>query len=769
MAKTSESPELLGDLSESGAAVTSRISDPEQALVIVKRLIADDRVRAARRTKVQGQIDGNAPVSLKKLQDAGREGDSNLNWREAKGHILNAWTPYFDLTIEVPVCIDADLEFASPDQDAELMRGFAEYFHDLVFGWKGFDRVQQMRDWQMLTHGPGILAWEDEWDWRSKPILVGDFYVPDETDSDLENCELAMITQERNAGQLYAKIADEKQAKAAGWFPDAVKRVIMESARANSPARQWKWEKWQQAFKNGDIYVSQKLTKRIQLATLYVKEMGGKISQHIIQYGAGGDVDFLFSKIDRYEDWDECLCLFPYDIGSDGSYHSVKGLGTEIFPYCELSNRLKNATADVVLTGIKPMFQATSGTAAEGLQMIKLGNGNVLPPNINFAKLDVSSSLEPALAVSREMATTLAQNTGTYRDGDVAAPTVDETAKAATIRAMDRSKLSKGAHNRFYRAKDREYTEYWRRATNPELKAHHPGAKEALAFQEKCYKLCDKFGVKHEALQAVQNIRAYRSMGLGSAAMRVEIAQAFLNPNFIDRLGEEGQNNVLRSYASALTSYAHIDAIVPSLTQGEIPTEDDSIATLENNAMNTGGEVLITPRQNHVIHLKRHVASMEQDERECQAGQQDPRICFQRLEAKGAHSYVHLAALQSNPTRQKEFKEFSARLAPLASFQDMLQQHIEEQDQSAPQSQEQPSPEMAKVQGTLQLKSIKQQGDHELKIEKTKADLALRAQKQQADIALAAHRTSADTSLADAETAAKIHRDNIAAQPNGNS
>lgn len=741
-----QTPDSLQDLDTEGRVVKSRISNPQHAIEIASRLLLDDQIRSRRREKVNGNIDGNAPLDPAKVKAAGREGDSNYNWREGKGQLQNAWTPYYDLTIEIPICIDGDLDY-SGNADDDLMRGFAGEFHKLVFGWRGFDRMVQTRDWAMLKDGVGVISWQDKWDFRPKPILYGNFYVPDETDSDLENLELAMVTSRANASYLWHMIEDEKHAEAAGWNIESTKQTIMSSARNDSYLLTYQWDKWQQAFKNGDVYVSCKQTKQIDLGAIFVKEMDGKISMHLIPLGNNTQRnEFLFSQVGMFDSWDECLQAFPYDIGSDGTYHSIKALGMEIYAYCQLSNRIKNSLADLAITGIKPMFQPKSGSDAKEFQMIRMGGYNILPAGIDSVQVNVQGNLQQALAVSQSFEQVLNKNTGTYHEAAIGNPG-RETAKAATLKAAERGKLTKGAYNRHYRCMDRMYAEMWRRATNPAIKSWHPGGKEALKFQAACYKLCDKYGVPHDALQKVDNIRATRSIGLGSAAIRLEVAEGIMDQ--FDKLGPVGQNNALRMYFANLTSFHSVDALVPSISEGEIMTQDDSIAALENNALNSGGEALITPKQNHVIHLKHHVESMEEDAKAVQQGA-DIKMIFQRLEAKGMHSHEHLNEIEKNPVYKKPTGEYKSRLQQLSRLQDQLQQNIEEQDQAnPPQEQGQPDPEMAKVQGELELKK-----------QKLAADMQLRKEKQDAMIQLKAQHTQAEIMMKDASNAAAMRNRN---------
>lgn len=785
MATNSPVDGKLADLDKDGKAVPSRAGNALNAQQICERFVRDNKVRADRMNKVQGSFDGNAPKRHADLVKANRASDSNLNFKRVRGHIMNAWTPFFDMVCEVPVCIDGDLDVGDSAQSMELMRGFAQYFHQLLFNWRGFDDMSQLCDLQMLLHGPGILAWEDRWNWQPRTILASNFYVPQDTNASLDNCERLMIWTPITSGDLWRKIENEKQAKAAGWNVEATRRTIMQSARQNSKLRNCNWSEWQRAFKNGDQYVSSEQTNTIGLYTLFVQEMDGTISQKVIPKidgnGAmGKSVEFLFEGKDNYESWDQGVCLFPYDIGSDGTYHSIKGLGTDILPFCSLLDAIDNSVADLVVSSIKPMWQPSTNADMSKFKMGRWGGGNFVPNGINPLHVDISRGIQPALEVSRGFSQTLSSNTAAANLQDLAAPTVEETAKSAMIRAAERAKVSKGLHNRYMRGKDRQYAEMWRRAINPGLQSYHPGAKDALKFQRKCRRLCDKLGIpweqtftkdtsptgeagKFTVLQLVENIRANRSLGLGSPAMRIEIVSQLMQN--IDRFDEIGQAEIKRAFVAVMTSYQNVDAIAPSLTTGRDKTNDEAVAAQENNSMSIlgmGAEVVVTPAQDHVLHLATHLPSAEKDMEDCQQGALDPRQCFDRLEAKGRHANQHLSVLATNPTRKGEYREFSQRLNKVAAYSDHLEQVIAEQDKAAAAQPkpEEISPEMAKVQGDLARKEQKDQGNLELKAQKQANDQQLKEQDQQFKQAMEAQQAGFEQRIADLEAASGIRREN---------
>lgn len=793
-----EASTILGDLDKNGQPVNKRVGTAAKAQEIGNRFIRDDVTRSKRRLMVQGKFNGNAPKTVGQMLAAKRGGDSNLNWKQHKGYIINAWTPFFDLVCEVPVCIDGDLNIGDPAQDADLIRGIAEEFHDMVFGWDGFDDMNQLCDLQMLLHGVGSMVWEDEWTWYPRPVLSNNFYIPDETKASLENCEEFMVTRNWKAGELYRKIRDTEGGPTMGWFPDVVKSTIMGSGDASAIQAYGKiWDRWEQAFKNGDLYISQTQTKDIPLATLFVQEMDGSISQMIFQYTEGGSgggknasVQFLYYAQSKYESWEQVLCLFPYDIGADGTYHSIKGLGTDIFPYCELMDKLNNAIADTVVVGVKPMWQPTTGGDIEKFQMAKWGGGNLVPNGFGLLDMKIGQNLQASMEVSREFAGYLSQNTGAYSQQDVAPPTADETARAATIRATERAKLNKGSANRYMRSKTRQYAEMFRRASNPDLRKHHPGSARALKFQRNCKMLCAKMGVPwtvtfdnankefsptgepgtFTVLQMVENVRANQSLGLGSAAMRIDIVTQLMAN--IDRFDEIGQNEIKRMFVATMTSFHQVDAIVPSLANQRDNVNDQSQAADEDNGYMTLGpdaEAFVTPGQNHVIHLSVHMPSMQKDVQDCQSGAVQPQECFQRLEGKAPHAQQHLAILKQNPTRQKEYQQFSQAFQEIASFQDHLQQMLAEQQQNQPPAPGQPDPKMTKVQGDLQLKQQKEQANAAMKQEQQHFNQQLAAQKQQFEQELAAQKAAMEQQikasdaafnrrLSDLEAASKIKR-----------
>ena len=83
----------------------------------------------------------------------------------------------------------------------------------------------------------------------------------------------------------------------------------------------------------------------------------------------------------------------------------------------------------------------------------------------------------------------------------------------------------------------------------------------------------------------------------------------------------------------------------------------------------------------------------------------------------------------------------------LSAFKDEIQALLEQQEEDAPPPPDQPTPEMAKVQGNLAIKSQKEQ-----------STMALREQKQRFEQQMKLQQAQFDKALADAKVAADINR-----------
>jgi hypothetical protein len=656
-----------------------RFKDANEVRELCEQMRTADRLRGQNRAKVQGLIDGNRPYPQGALVNAGQAWRANVNYREAEGLVQAQRTPYYDLVMEVSPCIDVTIDYGPNYKRQEWAKIIAEEFHRMLFAWH-----VQLRQSEELVHGWGTHLTMDAWDWRVSTKCMRDVLFPDETTSDLEDLEFFCVRDTVKAHNLYGSVRNPKIAAAMGWNPDAVEEAIIQASLEKSNRqgrREDDAEYVQQRLKNGDIGFGYNGAASLTLNHMFVREYGTKRSPggvtHYITVENQASSKFLYKKRNRFKDFDQILHFFPYDIGSDGTVHSIRGLGVRIFPFCELFNRLKNHMVDNVLinSGIL-LAQQGNGVDMQRLQLTRLGPMNILPAGLTPAQwkpMDLSAGPIP---LTRELQGTMQENTKSYRQ-NMSDNSVERTATEAAINNADQAKLAKSAHNMEYRQLGKLYGEQLRRASDPNLTTAHGGGKEAIAFQERCFKR----GVPKAALAHVIEVRANHAMGAGSASQRIMVAETLLT-KVLPLVGPQQKNNILNDYVAAYAGQNAPYRYVGEMGSDALPTDDDSVAVLENDALARGGEALVSPNQNHARHAGRHLQKAFSFVPALQQRQVPPEAVLMAWENIGPHVANHFGFIAQDPTQKKEAQAIKLKLDELSKMTDKLRQNLEEQAQA---------------------------------------------------------------------------------------
>jgi hypothetical protein len=162
-----------------------------------------------------------------------------------------------------------------------------------------------------------------------------------------------------------------------------------------------------------------------------------------------------------------------------------------------------------------------------------------------------------------------------------------------------------------------------------------------------------------------------------------------------------------------------------------------SIASLENNALQSGGQVLIDPDQNHFVHLNVHLQFAGQIVQAVQQQQIDPRQAAQAITAMLPHLLGHLEYLEQDPTRKDQFDSMNEQTSELMKISDQLNsmaQDLQEREQEAMAQQQaqqgqQQTPQMMVAMNKIQLDQAKFANDAKIKQAKAQHQMALQDRK----------------------------------------
>lgn len=795
-----------------------RIKSASEAQTIVANLFRANLQRNTMWASIQGQIDGNPPYNPSKLRDMGRASDPNVNTLEAKAIRSSALVPFYDLfaggqkyveaRLAPPGATETDSDYDGTSNSARYNGAdvtstpndpnydpvrlsedsgiVSEEYDRMLRRWNNFENVMYTGLTDFVTFGRMHLPWECYDSWRFRRIPYHRVLTPDATPIDLEEMELVVILQNYTVARLYGMIRDEATAKSAGWDIDetmnAITRAVpVDPTVPNDPIAV------QQMVRDSDIYVSAR-SATVQTATLLVKEMSGKWSELVIRRdqipgsvnatddsnanASVRDPAYMFAAYERYDSLVDCLPSLFFEV-SDGTWNSASGLGRDIYSLMQLKDRLFCTQAHSVFLRNSLVLQPKQALDKSRLNLLQIGAVTWLPENVEVHQGTILGDISSTIAVSQEMDKMVERNTGIYR------PTLQQergnpdTLGEFQMKFAQATVLSTSAINRFYSQMDRLYSTQYKRVLKCGLKKT-PGKTEYEKEAQLFVKRCEARGVSRDQLKRLDFIRAFRSIGQGSQAMRQQTLQNLMS--VYQLLPANGQENLLEDVIRTSTSQHQVERYLPDADRRKLPSDQLAYALLENAALRANAPVSWTPSQNNVIHAQAHLQAGAQAAAAAQQGA-DPHDVVGFIDAIGAHTAVHLQRLQMDPMAKEAFKVLQGQWKQLAAVNDKLKQAImamPKQQQALAQQQNEiltdakvkmldvqlkNQTSQQKAAATLQLKAQRQQAELALKAQNQQAQQALQAQQIQADTAFKAQAAQTDATLADAETAASIQRE----------
>jgi len=743
---------------ETGDRPSSRIGNAGNARTLVNRLKFEDEQRMFRYTRINGLLDGNPPWSQKRLIDLGQGHRANFNLREGEGIVDSAKTPYYDLIFEVPqfAQITFNVEGVEPGILNRWNTIISEEFHETLSAWNGFDQNIQLHQWQMIVNGVGPIFWPHSLSWKSEAVKCRRVLVPQETKANVEELELVTVLHSWRADELDSYISGAKDGDSDhnGWNVPLCKKAIIDCA-IREMRQTWgteNYDLYQRAIRTGDLFYGIHRSDRIYVASLFIKEFGGKVSHYVITDQTLGvdsesyeniedEVGYLYKKKNKYESFAQVICPFFFDTGPDGTWHSVKGLGPKIYDFCDVSNRTFCQMLDGAVIGSGITLEAQDGASLEETQIALVGGATVVQPGYKVVQTRIAESLNGAMNMRRELQNVLQSNTGSYRQRP-SEENQEPTLGQAQLNYQEQARLGKGAINRYMNNLKNYETEILRRLMDKAQSNSVPGGKEAREFQLRCLAR----GIPEEVFmfRNVKKVMPVPSVGYGSFQMRDQTAAKLVS--MLPTMQEPGRNHALRMWASSLPGFgpSTVDSIYPPIEQAGMPDNHAAFAVMENNALRSlGGKAMVTPDQDHATHFDIHGKDAMAHEQEANADPSDLLVHFNQA---GAHMHQHLELLKGDPTRKQEVAQKTQQLDNLAKMTDQLTQQVDEAAQAVPQ------------QGNGQ-------GDPEQRAAtmKVAGELALKAKKQSGDMDLKARKQAVDEKLKDAKTAADIRRKNLEA------
>ena len=617
----------LDSLDEKGKAVETRLKNVKAALSIFQTLAKADEKSSVNRARIDAMFDGSAPYNQGSLVSSGQPLKTNLNFGEAQRLLDISLSAYVDLYSSLERLVEIKGTMGEKSEIAPAEEIVADELTHLMRSWPEFHSAYLRLCTTFIKHGVSIAYFDTPDDWKFRVGGFHDILIPRQTPASESCIDIAVGRREYLLHELFAFIKNPEAAAKVGWDVEEVKRVI--ATNASTKGRDYRsnfnnYEVLQQEMKNNDIYQGIQ-NPSVSILHFWVKEMDGSVSHYMAAENT--PKDFMYKKVSRYENAEQAYVMFTYGVGSNGTYHSVRGLGQRIFSHIQTSNRLRCQQIDGAMLASAVMIQPENQRSLDELQFTYYGAYAVMSPNVKIVEKaipNLGTAVQPALQDLTQQLSLNTDTVSTYGPNQ-SSPYRNQMQVSADIDVTTR--LSGASLNLFYASWTRLLREVVRRVVT---------TKKRDAAVKDFYDRCARRGVPEEFIKSidVNRTKAVRSIGNGSHANRMLALREL--QGISGQFDDVGRRNLTRDIVSTRVGHDLADRYVPADVEKR-PTVDVKIAFFENQQLQQGQNVPVIANELHGVHLEVHVPVLAQLIEALNTGEADPMQVLPILQAMYQH------------------------------------------------------------------------------------------------------------------------------------
>lgn len=729
----------LGITLEDGKYVApkNRIPNPQSCMTVYKRMRYNHVKRSDGFEKITGMLDGNPPYNPKKMHQAGLD-MTNVNWKDGSAVEKSIVLTYWSLGNEVENIIEFRINLSNDQgQNTEWGRILSEEFDRAIKLWPNFTKYRNLHQKDDVDFGLSPVFWSDEKDWRWKPIDIRDFLVPDQVENNIDSLTVFAIERTFTAQELW-EIYEEFEGKKDGvWDSEALGQILYQLANI-SDERRSSWgsspgiRDVQKYIRNQDVSYDDVYNDSIKLVSMFQKEFDGKWTHMMIHRSILTDTFpyFVDRQYTRISD-----ALFYYTFYPGAKYiHANKGLGHDIYAAIQAITQLDSSVLDQAKRGGSLLIKSAP-TRGQDARQIKFVHGGVI--DIGEAKLEennLASNVGQTVQVSQYFRQKIFSNNN-IAGLDPSTPDRNvRSAKQIQIQATKEARVQKNQIAHYYDQDDH----FWREVVRKMLNSSKgdPGNDYVALWKKRCIRRGvpeQIFEVAKESLAPdglPDHIEVYASRTSGSGSQVADQIEMQQMMQILPTLGERGRVAVLMDYIASYRGYRFVNRYFPQEDREQQPTGDDTIASLENNQMAEGKQVIVSPDNNHAVHIPNHIRMLSDWVKQFQQTppeqDQNHELLFKLDEifaAAGPHLTRHMLFFSKDPTRKAQMEQYRAQWAMLANFGDMIKNNAQNARQGMQNKQQQISQQQQTMQADMNLKSQETQADIQRKDTKLEADI----------------------------------------------
>lgn len=799
---------------KNGGPAKDRFSDAAAVVSVYRKLSDDDIEESRRRLRIRKLYDGNLPYSEQQLASMGMKNLTNINFNGLKGTVDGRSDAILKLQSDTANLVELRpmaRELAGPEAE-RVGEVVAEEFSAMLRSDGRFVATLAMMNKEADLYGLGPVTWPGPLDYAPVALERGQVRFMEDAAVVSSANDLYMFETTISPSFLQSVIDMGDVSSAMGWDVTEAKRVFKDVYRDGKETRMDDASptgttpaEAAQSFQRRNIPWEDRLFDRLHVIHAFVRETAWPRGiTHIVVVPTAKD-KFLFKRPNAYSSMDECFVWFPYSV-KERYAREVRGLASFLYPVERLKNRLIGQYVDMAFRASSYMLTTPQGAGQAKLTLREQGPYTLLPPGIVPAAQQVTPDFQRLMVVPQlldQEATSAILGTE-HSPVPTTATRVAQGPSSRQTKAeveMQQRLASHRTEADFAQRKDvidRICRQTFLRAVQlaslpPFMRADHPEIDEWL-------RRCALRQVPPEIVVQIPQayvVSACRDLALGADGKAAELDEFYRQ--YAGDIDEAGRRKIARKRAVLRFGVKEADQIAPEVSRDQAPSDQASFATVENNQMKMGFQVVVGQDQWHWSHIPVHSQllqeivemvkapedntpdlnewngdpnqTMQVAEQTLQNLQDDPKKILGILVGCSQHVQEHLAIGARQMNMQERAKQVTKMIHDLRSTIKALNLAVATQERVEQAEREKQEREMQELQRRADENELEKarydvdkreetaryRVDREHEVAMHKAELE--AQRESAKQGLAASAAAADTARKDAESEARIERE----------
>jgi hypothetical protein len=722
------------------------VRSPSAARAVYNKLRANHLKRIQLYKEIEGLIAGNPPYNPQELIEAGLQHIANYNDMSARAVLKRAALGYFNLLYNSEYLVTFVLRIDDPEAPAWALK-MSKNWHEVVKEhWSSFIININSLIWQLVKFGISPLLFPDERDPRWNVVELHRFFIPDQTQSDLEKLTTVCVETEFTVQYLwetYLMFKDKGNEKgdAGPWNLFSLGSLLVMLGNtmvkdATSPLDIFDLER---KIYSGDISWDRLYNDSVRIVSFFQKEYGdeedpeGKISHYMFhryldsnQTDTSPEQNFLFFQEGQYKSMQEAVTIFTKSPG-EYTIHANKGVGHEIFSVAQAKIMLGCSVLDMAKWASTVFIKSPSLNTKDADQ-IRFFPG--VPTNLGsaeFVENTMGANINEVVGAVNYLDNQIQYNI-TYSGSDSASPDPDQGSLSPAqtkLLAYREFSVLKNDILHFYNTMDGVFQNMTDKIWHS--KEGYPAHNISKIWKERCVAdgvpaaIFEMKSQEDGKLPRQVQVFATRAAGAGSQVAQLMGLQEL--QTIAGSFGPREEKFYKQQYVSATIGPEFVKSYVPDDDTADEQAGGASLAGVENAIMQAAKPPIFSPDNEHRSHFTVHMQLAGQIIQSLQTNEMQPIEADSIFEVLMPHTAQHLQFIMKNPFSQqfagpaKEQYDQVQKYATLNKKNANSQMKAQLQQQQAQQQQQQ------QVMDDQQLKNFQAQNDEQRKNFKMNAQI----------------------------------------------